>query len=127
MQIMNRLSMHRALVLVVLFGAAACYDRPNAAPAADRQAAGGEHPTGERARRGDSALPSTAAADADPAPPAGGDVPKRSHRDSVALASMTRPDSVLDRRWPVKMPAPLPGAIFPAELRTLSPLGHANR
>ena len=43
-----------------------------------------------------------------------GDVPKRSHRDSVALASMTGPDSVLDRKWPVKMPAPLPGAIFPA-------------
>ena len=42
------------------------------------------------------------------------EVPKRSHRDSVALASMTKPDSVLDRKWPVKMPAPLPGAIFPA-------------
>ncbi len=43
-----------------------------------------------------------------------GELPKRSHRDSVALASMTGPDSVLDRKWPVKMPAPLPGAIFPA-------------
>ena len=42
------------------------------------------------------------------------EVPKRSHRDSVALASMTKPDSVLDRKWPVKMAAPLPGSIFPA-------------
>lgn len=43
-----------------------------------------------------------------------GELPKRSHRDSVALASMTKPDSALDRKWPVKMPEPLPGAIFPA-------------
>jgi hypothetical protein len=42
------------------------------------------------------------------------EVPKRSHRDSVALASMTKPDSALDRKWPVKMAAPRPGAIFPA-------------
>ncbi|MDQ2667174.1 MAG: hypothetical protein M3Z05_14335 [Gemmatimonadota bacterium] len=50
---------------------------------------------------------------ADAALPAGG-LPKRSHRDSVALASMTKPDSALDSKWPVKMPAPLAGAIFPA-------------
>jgi hypothetical protein len=42
-------------------------------------------------------------------------LPKRNHRDSVALASMTKPDSVLDRKWPVKMPEPLPGAIFPSK------------
>ena len=42
-----------------------------------------------------------------------GELPKRSRRDSVALASMTKADTVLDRKWPVKMPAPLPGAIFP--------------
>lgn len=42
-----------------------------------------------------------------------GELPKRSHRDSVALASMTKPDSTLDKLWPVKMPAPLPGAILP--------------
>ena len=42
------------------------------------------------------------------------EIPKRSHRDSVALASMTKPDSTLDRKWPVKMPPPLPGSIFPA-------------
>ena len=43
------------------------------------------------------------------------EVPKRSHKDSVALASMTKGDSVLDKKWPVKMPPPLPGAIFPAK------------
>jgi hypothetical protein len=42
------------------------------------------------------------------------ELPKRSRRDSVALASMTKPDSVLDRKWPVKMPPPLPGALLPA-------------
>ena len=43
-----------------------------------------------------------------------GDLPKRPRRDSVALASMTKPDSALDAKWPVKMPPQLPGAIFPA-------------
>ena len=42
-----------------------------------------------------------------------GVLPKRPRRDSVALESMTRPDSVLDKLWPVKMPAPLAGAILP--------------
>ena len=41
------------------------------------------------------------------------ELPKRSRRDSVALASMTKPDSNLDKLWPVKMPAPLPGALLP--------------
>jgi hypothetical protein len=41
-------------------------------------------------------------------------LPRRSRRDSVALASMTKPDPVLDKKWPVRMPAPLPGAILPA-------------
>jgi hypothetical protein len=40
-------------------------------------------------------------------------LPKRSRKDSVALASMTKGDSVLDKLWPVKMPAPLPGSVFP--------------
>jgi hypothetical protein len=43
-----------------------------------------------------------------------GALPKRARKDSVALASMTKADSVLDKLWPVKMPAPLPGAVFPA-------------
>jgi len=42
-----------------------------------------------------------------------GVLPKRDRRDSVALASMTKPDSVLDAKWPVKMPEPLPGALLP--------------
>jgi len=40
--------------------------------------------------------------------------PRRVRRDSVALASMTKPDSVLDKLWPVKMPDPLPGSLLPA-------------
>jgi hypothetical protein len=43
-----------------------------------------------------------------------GVLPKRSHQDSVALASMTKRDSALDRLWPVKMPPALPGALLPA-------------
>ena len=60
--------------------------------------------------------PSAASAtpSADAALPAGG-LPRRSRRDSVALESMTRPDSALDSKWPVKMPEPLPGAIFPSK------------
>jgi len=42
-----------------------------------------------------------------------GELPKRNRRDSVALASMTKGDSALDAKWPVKMPEPLPGAILP--------------
>ncbi|CAN5167290.1 lipoprotein [soil metagenome] len=58
--------------------------------------------------------PAGAAAPAPDAVLPSGGLPNRSHRDSVALASMTKPDSVLDAKWPVKMAAPLPGAIFPA-------------
>jgi hypothetical protein len=43
-----------------------------------------------------------------------GEVPKRSRRDSVALASMTKPDSVLDAKWPVKGRESAPGALLPA-------------
>ncbi len=63
--------------------------------------------------------PAAAAAAASPTPKPGDTaavavvLPKRSRRDSVALASMTKPDSVLDARWPVKMAAPLPGALLP--------------
>jgi hypothetical protein len=42
-----------------------------------------------------------------------GNLPKRSRQDSVALASMTKGDSTLDKLWPVKMPDPLPGALLP--------------
>jgi hypothetical protein len=57
----------------------------------------------------------TAVAARDTSLPTGGGVTKRSRRDSVALASMTKRDSVLDAKWPVKMPEPLAGAIFPAK------------
>jgi hypothetical protein len=124
---MIRLPVRFAVSLFVLM-AAACYDRPNAAPSADGQATGDVSPdsthrvassesknhvapagvtaitAAEAARSSDDTR--TAAAEAA--------LPKRNHRDSVALASMTKPDSALDRKWPVKMPAPLPGAIFPA-------------
>jgi hypothetical protein len=42
-----------------------------------------------------------------------GALPSRPRQDSVALASMTKGDSALDKLWPVKMPAPLPGALLP--------------
>jgi hypothetical protein len=42
-----------------------------------------------------------------------GALPARPRQDSVALASMTKGDSALDKLWPVKMPAPLPGALLP--------------
>jgi hypothetical protein len=46
--------------------------------------------------------------------PRSGDQLKRSRRDSVALASMTtKRDSLLDAKWPVKIPEQLPGALFP--------------
>ena len=108
---MNLLPPRRALVVTAVFCAVACHDRPNAAPAAEQELnAAGE---GATTSRGDSARATTATNEA--ARAAEGEVPNRSHRDSVALASMTRPDSVLDRKWPVKMPAPLPGAVFPAK------------
>jgi hypothetical protein len=108
----------RATTLAALSVAAACYDRPNAARAADQQSAAGSEVAGADVRRADGAAPAsaaaaTAASGSLPAP--AGEVPKRSHRDSVALASMTKPDSVLDAKWPVKMPPPLPGAVLPAK------------
>jgi hypothetical protein len=42
-----------------------------------------------------------------------GNLPSRSHQDSVALASMTKGDTSLDKLWPVKMPDPLPGSLLP--------------
>jgi hypothetical protein len=42
-----------------------------------------------------------------------GELPSRPRHDSVALASMTKPDSALDRLWPVKLPASNPGALLP--------------
>ena len=71
-----------------------------AADSAHRAAAGPVAVTAQPPSRGDEKLPDS-------------ELPKRSRRDSVALASMTKPDSNLDKLWPVKMPAPLPGALLP--------------
>jgi hypothetical protein len=124
---MIALPLRHACGFVAISLATACYDRPNAAPATDQQPAAGGEVAGANAQRADSGA-SAAASDtarrstSAPAPAEGassaapvGEVPKRSHRDSVALASMTKPDSVLDSKWPVKMPAPLPGAVLPAK------------
>ena len=62
--------------------------------------AGTSNSASQRVSAGDEPLPT-------------GVLPKRPRRDSVALESMTKPDSVLDKLWPVKMPAPLAGAILP--------------
>ena len=104
----------RAFILVALSVAAACYDRPNAAPAADAQQPGSDS-TAAGDQRADGARSTAASASATDAAIPAGEVPKRTHRDSVALASMTKPDSVLDAKWPVKMPPPRPGAVLPAK------------
>ena len=111
---MIALSARRAFVLVALSAATACYDRPNAAPAADAQQPGSDSAAAGD-RRADGAAPAIASASATDAELPAGEVPRRSHRDSVALASMTKPDSVLDAKWPVKMPPPRPGAVLPAK------------
>jgi hypothetical protein len=77
------------------------------------RAAGGEV-AGDSAKRAGTATPTTpqrVSAGDEPLPDS--ELPKRSRRDSVALASMTKPDSNLDKLWPVKGPAPLPGALLP--------------
>lgn len=70
------------------------------ADSAHRAASGPVAVTAQPPSRGDEKLPDS-------------ELPKRSRRDSVALASMTKPDSNLDKLWPVKMPPPLPGALLP--------------
>jgi hypothetical protein len=117
---MIRLSARCATLVLALSFGAACYDRPNAAPSADQQVSAGGEVSPDRTRRADSATAPSAGAPATISGDTlrkGADVPlpKRSRRDSVALASMTKPDNVLDKKWPVKMAAPLPGAIFPAK------------
>jgi hypothetical protein len=103
-----------AIPVAALLLGVGCYDRPNAAPAADKQAKGdvagssAARPAGPRVITAQEATRMLASDTAKRAAAL-----QRTHRDSVALASMTKPDSVLDRLWPVKMPAPLAGAIFP--------------
>jgi hypothetical protein len=108
----------RAVTALTLAAAllAGCADKTKPAGAEGGSAAG-EVAT-------DSSTPATGAAAATPAPMVAmqhdtgtihGELPKRSRRDSVALASMTKPDTALDKLWPVKMPAPLPGSLLPAK------------
>jgi hypothetical protein len=118
--LMIRLPFRHAISLLV-FAMAACYDRPNAALSSDRQVTGDVASDSARhvVPAGVTAITAAAAAarkesDTDRAAKTEAALPSRDHRDSVALASMTKPDSVLDRKWPVKMPEPLPGAIFPS-------------
>ena len=118
------LAHHRAIVTVLgavfLLGSAACGQKDTSVASAEKT-------------KGDStkvaATPatgsaSTAAAPASTGPTAdaeqkaimaaSGPLPKRSHQDSVALASMTKGDSALDKLWPVKTAPPLAGALLPA-------------
>jgi hypothetical protein len=121
---MIALQARRAAAIAVLSVACACYDRPNAAPSSDQRPAAGTDARGADSGREDGSAAARAATDA-VAPGAAarsaplaepvGEVPRRSRRDSVALASMTKPDSVLDKKWPVKMPRPLAGAVLPAK------------
>ena len=115
-----------ALAISTLF-LVGCADK-NVPPASgtkmERSGSGGDRVTDTVTRissptpsGGPSSVPSaqsTAGQGGDASLPAS-EVPKRSRRDSVALASMTKADSVLDKKWPVPMPAPLPGAVFPAK------------
>jgi len=106
----------RHTLALLLLAAAACYDRPNGALSADKQASGKPGPDSSHhvAQTGVAAVTADAAAKQESgAARANAEPPSRNRRDSVALASMTKPDSVLDRKWPVKMPEPLPGAILP--------------
>jgi hypothetical protein len=107
----------RHTTALFILAAAACYDRPNGALSADKQAVGRKTaPDSSRPAAAAGVTAVTADAAAKKAPDhdlANTEPPSRNRRDSVALASMTKPDSVLDRKWPVKMPEPLPGAIFP--------------
>jgi hypothetical protein len=115
----------RAIALIALSVAGACYDRPSSAQTSDPQPTNGGVVAPEDAERREGAAPARApatdstdiaapATPAAPLPQSAGEVPRRTRRDSVALASMTKPDSALDRLWPVKMPRPLAGAVLPA-------------
>jgi hypothetical protein len=111
------LACRRVLPLVVtavlLSGASACQDKSRGADASAQ--APTPEGVGAVAQSSQSrAAPARAVPHPDSVALPPSELPKRSHRDSVALASMTKGDSVLDRKWPVKMAPPLPGAILPA-------------
>jgi hypothetical protein len=100
------------LFACTLLVATACHDRASTMEAATKQAA--SVPSANVVTQG---LPPgvnavTAGSDTTHAATEGA-VPKRPRKDSVALASMTKPDSALDAKWPVKMPEPLAGSLLP--------------
>ena len=124
------------LLAVAVLLSAACRNKSSASAASAQTkapaAAGVVRDTGAGQKAGVATTPAAGAASGVTASPVNGpaqqisadngrealpatELPKRNRRDSVALASMTKPDSVLDRKWPVKMPAPLAGAILPAK------------
>ena len=112
------LSLSRSATLTVAAFASvtACSSKSaiaDSASAQPRAASGGI--AGDSARRTGAAMAAAAARPVSQGNEAlpDGELPKRPRRDSVALASMTKPDSVLDKLWPVKMTSPLPGAVLP--------------
>jgi hypothetical protein len=113
---MSRRSAQHALLLLLTGTVAltSCVDRPSSAAASNREVAvTGDSGTSRRSTGTAGVVAVTAASAASVNRPEEAPLPKRSRRDSVALASMTKPDSILDKRWPVKMPPPLPGALLP--------------
>ncbi|HEV7991011.1 MAG TPA: hypothetical protein VGP25_04255 [Gemmatimonadaceae bacterium] len=104
------------VLFVCLLALGACVDRPNSAAASNSEVAvtGDSSRASRGAPTGTAGVVAVTAAAAAATKSANEPQPKRSRRDSVALASMTKPDSALDSRWPVKMPAPLSGSLLPA-------------
>jgi hypothetical protein len=103
------------LPIALLAAAAACSTKGQAGDSASaRRTAGGEvagDTAGGRTAGGTPTAAQPVSKGDEPLPDS--ELPKRPRRDSVALASMTKPDSALDKLWPVKMPDPLAGAILP--------------
>jgi hypothetical protein len=114
----SRLLQHRralcVLPLAFLAAASACSTKGQASDSGSAARAAGKKAgdtTRGVAKTGAPVAPQRVSKGDEPLPDS--ELPKRSRRDSVALASMTKPDSNLDKLWPVKMPDPLPGAILP--------------
>ena len=125
---MLRLSAHRCATALLISGASllssACADnkQPSGATAKGGGSAGevAVDTAAARAKQDSSAAAAAAAApqlapgqrEADLPP---GELPKRPRKDSVALASMTKSDTALDKLWPVKGPTAAPGALLPSK------------
>ena len=102
------------LPIAILAAASACSTKGQAGDSASaRRAAAGDVAGDTAAGRASGARAAAQPVSKGDEPLPDSELPKRPRRDSVALASMTKPDSNLDKLWPVKMPAPLPGAILP--------------